>query len=65
MRVAHRRSGRGAPAQLDVSHPYGSNLAEDGTPRRGGTLNVGVFTDTPSFDPRPARTRSPRRSTTR
>lgn len=45
-------SGQLLPAQLDTSHPYGNDPAEDGTPTSGGTLRVGVFTDTPSFDPK-------------
>jgi peptide/nickel transport system substrate-binding protein len=39
------------PAGLDTSQPFGGDPAKEGTPQRGGTLVVGMYTEARSFDP--------------
>mgnify|MGYP001063829031 CR=1 FL=1 len=39
------------PDQLDSSKPFGGDVAEEGTPKPGGTLIVGMYTEARSFDP--------------
>jgi peptide/nickel transport system substrate-binding protein len=38
-------------AGLDTSKPFGGDPATEGTPQRGGTLIVGMYTEARSFDP--------------
>ncbi|AEA23655.1 ABC-type transporter, periplasmic subunit [Pseudonocardia dioxanivorans CB1190] len=39
------------PDHLDSSKPFGGDPAEEGTPKPGGTLIVGMYTEARSFDP--------------
>lgn len=39
------------PVHLDTSHPFGGDPATEGTPGRGGTLTVGMYSEARSFDP--------------
>jgi ABC-type transport system substrate-binding protein len=44
---------RGSPAEarIDAVRPYGGDLAAEGTPKPGGTLQIGMDREIASFDP--------------
>jgi peptide/nickel transport system substrate-binding protein len=44
-------SNHNAPVRLDTSHPFGGDPTTEGTPQRGGSLTVGMYTEARSFDP--------------
>lgn len=44
-------SNQKAPVSLDASQPFGGDPATEGTPKPGGTLTVGMYSEARSFDP--------------